>query len=107
VPNCPHEKLIELYHAVLPTCTPVVEWNEQRQAIARARWREKATAKPGYRTVEEGLAYWRRFFEYVAGSKFLTGKAEPGPNRKPFVATLEWLLRPKNFAKVVEGTYHT
>jgi hypothetical protein len=40
------------------------------------------------------------------GSRFLTGKAEPGPGRKPFVATLEWLLRPKNFAKVVEGTYH-
>jgi uncharacterized protein YdaU (DUF1376 family) len=107
VPDCPHEKLIALYHELLPTCTQVVEWNDQRKAIARARWREKGAAKPGYRTVEDGLAYWRRFFEYVAGSKFLTGKAEPGRDRKPFVATLEWLLRPKNFAKVVEGTYHT
>jgi hypothetical protein len=106
VPDCPHEKLIALYHEVLPTCTQVVEWNDQRKAIARARWREKAAAKPGYRTVEDGLAYWRRFFEYVASSRFLTGKADPGPSRKPFVATLEWLLRPKNFAKVVEGTYH-
>lgn len=106
VPNCPHEKLVELYHEVLPTCTLVVEWNDERQAIARARWRQKATAKPGYRTVEDGLAYWRRYFEYVARSKFLTGKAEPTPGRKPFVATLEWLLRPKNFAKVVEGNYH-
>lgn len=107
VPDCPHEKLIALYHELLPTCTQVVEWNDQRKAIARARWREKGAAKPGYRTVEEGLAYWRRFFEYVAGSKFLTGKAEPGRDRKPFVATLEWLLRPKNFAKVVEGSYHS
>jgi uncharacterized protein YdaU (DUF1376 family) len=67
VPDCPHEKLIALYHELLPTCTQVVEWNEQRKAIARARWREKGAAKPGYRTVEDGLAYWRRFFEYVAG----------------------------------------
>jgi uncharacterized protein YdaU (DUF1376 family) len=42
VPDCPHEKLIALYHELLPTCTQVVEWNDQRKAIARARWREKA-----------------------------------------------------------------
>jgi uncharacterized protein YdaU (DUF1376 family) len=95
VPDCPHEKLVALYHATLPTCTPVVEWNDERRAIARARWREKGNAKPGYRTVEDGLAYWQRYFEYVSGSKFLTGKADPTPGRKPFVASLEWLHSPE------------
>lgn len=109
VPNCPHEKLIALYHELLPTCTRVVEWNEQRQALMRARWREKATSKArnwGYRTEEEGLACWRRFFAWCAQSEFLTGRSPGRDGHAPFVATLEWLIRPKNFAKVIEGNYH-
>ena len=108
-PDCPHEKLIALYHELLPTCTKVVEWTEQRKALMRARWREQAQPngkRPGYGTVEQGIAFWHRFFAYVAKSEFLTGRAEPGPNRKPFVADLEWLVRPKNFARVIEGKYH-
>lgn len=110
VPDCPHEKLVEAYHELLPTCTRIVEWHEARRALMRARWREKAQPNgkhQGYTTVDAGLAYWRRFFTWCAESEFLTGRSEPTPGRKPFVATLEWLIRPKNFAKVVEGTYHT
>lgn len=110
VPDCPHQKLIDLYHEQLPTCTKVVEWNAERQALMRARWREQAVPngkRPGYTSEGAGLAFWRRYFGYVSQSIFLTGTAEPrqGTDR-PFVATLDWLVRPKNFAKVVEGTYH-
>lgn len=110
LPDCPHERLIELYHEALPTCTKVVEWNDTRKALMRARWREQAVEngkRPGYATLEDGLAFWRRYFVYVAKSDFLTGKANPGPGKKPFVANLEWLIRPVNFAKVVEGNYST
>jgi uncharacterized protein YdaU (DUF1376 family) len=109
VPDCPHEKLIALYHELLPTCTKVVEWNAQRQALMRARWREKAksTAKNwGYTTEQQGLACWRKFFGWCAASDFLTGNAPGREGGAPFVATLEWLIRPTNFAKVVEGNYH-
>lgn len=108
LPDCPHERLIELYHQTLPTCTKVVEWNDTRKGLMRARWREQAVPngkRPGYATVEDGLKFWRRFFVFVAESEFLTGKANPGPGKKPFVADLEWLIRPTNFAKVVEGKY--
>jgi len=75
----------------------------------RSRWREKA--KPngttqGYTSVEGGIEYWRRFFDYVGKSRFLTGGAEGRNGRPPFVATLEWLVRPTNFAKVIEGNFH-
>jgi hypothetical protein len=78
--------------------------------MMRARWREKAVPNgeaagiPGRRG---GLACWRRFFVYVSQSEFLTGKSNPSQGRAPFVATLEWLIRPRNFARVVEGNYHT
>lgn len=110
VPDCPHQQIISMYHEFLPTCPQVMEWTEQRQGLLRARWREKARPNgrsQGYASVEAGLAYWRRFFAHVAESRFLTGQCQPGPNGRPvFVATLEWLLRPSNFAKVIEGNYH-
>jgi len=106
---CPHEKIVALYHELLPECTRVVDWTDQRQALLRSRWREKA--KPngrsqGYTTVEGGLEYWRRFFKYVGESRFLTGKADPKPGRKVFVASLDWLITPSRFVKVIEGQYH-
>lgn len=108
-PDCPHERLISLYHELLPSCTRVEEWNDARRATMRSRWREKA--KPngktqGYTNVDGGLAYWRHFFEWVAKSRFLTGQEDGRQGRPPFVANLEWLIRPANFAKVVEGNYH-
>ncbi|ALN84931.1 hypothetical protein LC55x_1641 [Lysobacter capsici] len=35
----------------------------------------------------------------------MIGQKDPSPDREPFLATLEWLVRPKNFAKVIEGNY--
>jgi len=109
LPACPHEKLVELYHEILPMCPAVVDWTERRQGLLRARWREKALPKGkhrGYSTEPEGLAWWRKFFRYVSDSKFLTGRAEPSKDRPPFVADLEWLVRPTNFVRVIEGRYH-
>lgn len=109
LPACPHEQIVAIYHEILPECPRVIEWNDRRQTLMRTRWREKA--KPngrsqGYTTTEDGLRYWRRFFTFVSQSKFLTGKAPPQPGRAPFVASLEWLITPSNFAKVVEGNYN-
>lgn len=108
-PDCPHEKLIALYHERLPTCPQVVKWTEARKALMRSRWRDMAKPDgkhPGYTTEEGGLVFWRRYFEYVGLSTFLTGQ-EPGRDgRKPFVADLEWLVKPANFAKVIEKKYH-
>jgi hypothetical protein len=46
------------------------------------------------------------FFDHVSGSRFLTGRADSKPGVPPFCADLEWLMRPTNWAKVVEGKYH-
>jgi hypothetical protein len=35
----------------------------------------------------------------------LTGRCE-GRKGRPFVADLEWIIRPKNFAPILEGKYH-
>lgn len=109
MPDCPHERIIALYHELMPLNPQVLEWTETRRGHLRARWREKALPNgrtQGYATVDAGLAFWRRFFGYCAESKFLTGRAEAKPGKPPFCPGLDWLLKPENFAKVLEGRYH-
>ena len=110
LPDCPHEQIVTLYHELLPACTRVEKWTSARQQAMRARWRDEALPNRekhrGYRTVEEGLAYWRKFFAWCAESKFLTGNAPGRDGKPPFVASLPWLIKSENFAKVVEGNYH-
>lgn len=104
-PPVPHDAIVAAYHELLPTCPRVQEWNEKRQASLRARWRAKFAEKR-FADQASGIAYFRRYFAYVGKSAFLTGQAPPAKDRKPFVASLEWLILPSNFANVIEGKYH-
>lgn len=97
-PPCPHEQIIAAYHEELPELRPVQVWNDQRRKLLQSRWREK----PERQDVE----YWRRYFRFIRESEFLMGQTDSGPGKKPFSADLEWLIRPTNFAKIVEGKYH-
>ncbi|MDR0770159.1 MAG: hypothetical protein LBE75_03040, partial [Burkholderiales bacterium] len=103
-PPCPHQRIIDLYHETLPTLPRVREWHNTRQGYLQSRWREKLAAGE-YATTDEGVAWWRRYFAYVAKSDFLCGRTQARNDRQPFVADLEWLVKPTNFAKVIEGKY--
>ena len=107
-PECNHQAVIDLYHEVLPTLNRIEIWNNARQGYLRSRWREVAAelAKEGQSFDEPAiLDWWRSFFAHIGRSKFLTGRAE-GVKGEPFKADLEWIIRPTNFAKIIEGKYH-
>ena len=107
-PECNHQAVIDLYHEVLPTLNRIEIWNNARQGYLRSRWREVAAelAKEGQSFDEASiLDWWRSFFAHIGRSKFLTGRAE-GVKGEPFKADLEWIIRPTNFAKIIEGKYH-
>ncbi|WP_175420985.1 hypothetical protein [Marinitoga sp. 1135] len=89
----PYQKIVELYHAYCPSLPKVRVLNETRKKYIRARWKE-----------HPDLKFWENYFKSVEESDFLTGRANYG-NRDPFIADLEWLMRPNNFAKVIEGKY--
>jgi hypothetical protein len=88
----PYQKIVDLYHE-LTSLPRVVKLSETRKKYIRARWKEYPD-----------LEFWKQFFTRVEASNFLTGRADYG-NRKPFIADLEWLVRPTNFLKVLEGRY--
>lgn len=94
---CPHAEIVALYHEILPTSPRVKVWTDKRRANLRTRWREDPK--------RQSIEYWRRFFEHVAASPFLTGRSATA-GRDPFLAGLDWLVTSENFAKVIEGRYH-
>jgi len=107
LPNCDHEKVIALYHQHLPTLRRVEVWNETRKGYLRQRWREVAEelARQKEVQVSDILDWFTEFFVHIGTSKFLTGRVNSKDGR-PFLADLEWILKPSNFAKIIEGKYH-
>lgn len=91
MPRCPTKRIIALYHEVLPELPPVQEFPEASVKMLRQRWRSDPE--------RQSLDWWRGFFEYVRKCPFLVGE------RTDFTADLLWLVRPTNFAKVLNGNY--
>ena len=91
VEDCPHQKIIELYHSQLPQLRKIKVWSDKRQKALRTRWKENPK--------HQSLEFWERLFSYVARSDFLTGK------KGEWQADLEWIINPTNFIKIIEGKY--
>jgi hypothetical protein len=94
--SCPHEQIIAAYHELLPMGRQVKVWSEARRTKLRARWREDKK--------RQSLDWWRKFFDYIAKSDFLTGHTST-PGRVPFEIDLEWIVTPVNFVKILEGKF--
>ena len=94
---CPHRAIVDLYHEILSELPGVALINKTRIQHLQSRWREHEAHRD--------MAFWREFFETVKASDFLMGKVEGRFNTKPFRATFDWLIAPRNFVKVVEGNY--
>jgi hypothetical protein len=96
IPPCPQKKIIESYHRNLPSNPRVEEWGVTQERNLKARWRSKEK--------RQNVEWWDRFFQYVASCDFLVGKVDGGQGA--FFASLRWLVKPENFAKVLEGFYN-
>lgn len=65
--------------------------------MLRTRWKEKPE--------RQSLEWWKAFFLSVNESDFLMGRTSGSNGRKPFRADLEWIVRPQNMVKILEGKY--
>jgi hypothetical protein len=104
--DCPHAAILDAWKHALPELTqhdPDL-WSGTRADHLRARWRERASAK-GWKTQQEGLEYLAKLFVWIRDSDWLMGRVGGGDGRA-FKMTLEWLVMPSNWAKVLEGKYH-
>lgn len=104
-PACPYEKIVALYHEICPTLPRIAVINESRKRSIKSRWLELCKEE-NYGTEDEGLEGMKVFFQIVKNSRFLTGRVDPSPGRnRPFIADLDFLMRPTKFIAVFEGKY--
>ena len=88
---CPHTDIVNLYHECLPELSKIKVWTDKRKGYLRTAW----NGDPKRQTLD----YWKGFFNYVKQSDFLMGRAND------FKADLEWIVKPANFIKIIEGKY--
>lgn len=87
--NCPHESIKELFRDILPELPQITTYTKSREDTVRARWKENPT-----------LDYFEKYFKQVKESDFLMGN-----NDKSWKAYFDWLMKPSNMSKVIEGNY--
>jgi len=74
----------------------VVKITNTLRAQIRQRWNDIPS-----------LEQWDNFFDEIGSSRFLSGKAPAGNGRtQPFRATLLWVTKETNFAKIAAGEYN-
>lgn len=85
----PFSQIVELYHTICTSYPKLraVEGNRQKQIAAR--WKKYG-----------GIDAFRELFEKAEASDFLKGD-----NDKAWTADFDWLIRPTNMSKVLEGKY--
>jgi hypothetical protein len=84
-------EVVKLYNEMLGGVLPPVRF--------RSEWREKMI-RARTKQYLKNLEGWRRYFEIVLRSPFLLGKK--GVNWR---ANFDWLIRPNNMTKVLDGVY--
>jgi hypothetical protein len=109
LPTCPHAEILKLYSQTLPGLIQPKIWDATREQLLKSRWQflltNKKTNGDPYATDKDSAIRWLTgFFEYIGKSDFLMGNVETD---RPFKADLVWILKPANFAKIIEGKYHT
>ena len=103
IPRCPTDEILKSFHRHLPMLPSVVVLNASRKSAIASRWREVVTTDK--MDLQAGLEWFDWYFAHVAKSLFLTGRTKSRDGRV-WRADLDWLLKPINFAKTVEGNYH-
>lgn len=93
----PFKAIIEAYHAAMPDNPRVRVVSKTTTGYIRQRWNEDKD--------RQKLEWWQQFFQYCASCPFLVGKVAPSGDRSVFFADLQWIARPTNFEKIVNGKY--
>lgn len=102
-PACPTEEIVALYHEALPALPKAEILGPTRKSHISARWAQVCGDAKYDR--EKGLEWFGWFFGHVAKSRFLTGQVK-GRNGDYFRCTLDFLMTPEKFNRVIENFYH-
>lgn len=84
----PYEQIFDTYETVLPGKPRLKIRDDARRKSVRSIWNKDKRF--------QSLEFWQRYFAVVRKSDFLMGQS---------TFAFDWLVKPANFKKVVEGNY--
>lgn len=89
IEHCPYSQIVDLFNSIcdLPKVTKITE---QRKKAIKARWIEYKKDIEVFKTV-----FWK-----IKENLFLKGL-----NDRNWIATFDWIFKPSNFIKILEGNY--
>ena len=98
--DCPYQKIIADYNEILgPYLGMCQKLTPTRQKAVRARWLD--CMKDGdFKTQEDGVVYFKRYFDYIRSCDFLMGS-----NGRDWRADFDWIFKQQNYTKICEGKY--
>lgn len=85
----PYQEIVKAYHETCVSLPGIRSVSDARRKLMRSRYHE------------HGLDAIKIVFDKAEASDFLTGRKEPYWNGCGF----DWLMKPSNFLKVLEGNY--
>lgn len=89
----PYQQILNLYYELCPNMSkikPVTHFTDEIKKNVRARWTEYKGDLEAFKTV----------FTKAEASDFLNNRADT-----TFQASFDWLMRPKNFSKAINGNF--
>ena len=90
----PYDEIAKRYLEHCTSLPKLVKLTNQRKTAIRARWKDMPD-----------LDGWADFFRRVEASDWIAGRIERKPPYQGWKATLDWLLKPDVFTRVLEGAH--
>jgi len=109
LPTCPVERVVEVYHEVLPELPAVRLKTESRTRAIRKFWQWVLTSKKADSTrraesSEQALAWLADYFGRVRDNDFLMGKTPKTGDHAGWKCDLDYLLTERGMKQVIEKT---
>ena len=95
----PYQRIVDLYHQILPELPGCVKLTDTRKRQIKARWHETYGQTPS-----STLAFWARYLWFVKRSRFICGMRDN--DTRNWRASLDFLTRQSSLVKAIEGQYH-
>lgn len=96
VDKIPYQRVVDCYHEVLTDLPRIKALTPKRKSYIKKICNSKSDKGEKRNTMN----FWKGYFEYVKKIKFLQGDNDRG-----WTVNLEWITKPENFIKIIEGNY--
>ena len=108
-PTCPTQRIIDLYHEILPDLPQVKLKTKGRVKAIEKIWRWVLTStKPDHtkraESPEQAVTWFRNYFERATANDFLMGRTPRNGDHANWKCDLDFLLTDRGMKHVIEKT---